>query len=143
MKKSSKIICVFYTPLALNLILCYSVYRWEISHIIKREHSVFHVECLPNSWPMGTYSKTLILMNECHFFIKKKKKIIRNKMIETSFKNFIIKVFKVILSNLLSIRDLVDTQNWYSLFKLYNITISYTRECFVILLFVKFNLKIT
>ena len=31
----------------------------------------------------------------------------------------------------------------YSPFKLYNITISYTRECFIILLFVKFNLKIT
>ena len=50
------------------------------------------VECLPNKLPYGTYSVTLILANECHFFITTIITIRRNKMIAMSLRTFIIKV---------------------------------------------------
>ena len=57
------------------------------------------------------FGRHLIQMRiKCHFFITTIKMIKRNKMIVMNFRTFKIKVLVFILSNLLSIRDLVDTQ---------------------------------
>ena len=57
------------------------------------------------------FGRHLIQMRiKCHFFITTIITIRRNKMIEMSFKTFIIKVLVFTISNLLSIRDSVDTQ---------------------------------
>ena len=59
-----------------------------------------YIECLPNKLPYGTYSSTLILANERHFFITTIKMIRRNKMIVMNFKTFKTKVLFFTLSNL-------------------------------------------
>ena len=68
----------------------------EISYN-KKEHLIGKVECLPNSLPKGAYLQTLILMNECHFFITITKVVSRNKMIVMYRKTLITKVLLVII----------------------------------------------
>ena len=95
------LLSVFWVYIDKNLILCYDVYRWEKSHIIKREHSV--LSCLnvyPEICPRALIDRhSFQCWLECQFFITIIKKIIRNKMIEMSFKNFIIKVLVFIFIN--------------------------------------------
>ena len=81
----------------------------EISYN-KKEHSIGKVECLPNSLPKGTYLQTLILMNECHFFITINKVVSKNKMIVMYRKTLITKVFLVIILTPLPFKKKVDTQ---------------------------------
>lgn len=86
----------------------------EISYNKKGNIQFLQVECLPIfKW------LTLFYMNKCHFFIAKTNKVKSNKMRKMRLKSLIIKDFIFILSNLLSIRDSVDTQQLNVSYKQY------------------------
>ena len=75
-----------------------------------------------NVYPEKSKRHLIYCKIKCHFFITIIIMIRRNKMIAMKFKTFMIKVFVFILSNLLSLRDLVDTQQL--IFPINNYTIN-------------------
>ena len=64
----------------------------EISYNKKGTFSFSRLNVYLNKLPYGTYSATLILTNECHFFMAITRKVRSNKMIAMSLRTFIIKV---------------------------------------------------